>query len=580
MTWTPEDEKRSHEIVATFIYHRKDADSPYYREIFDFHPIGTGLTKSDDEVEKEGLVLHKLFEPKDPEKPYAAEYYAKRAIHKYFKELLDLGNGYNGQIIRLWFNKFIAEKQIFLEIVELIKRAKLEAHQDLILYLIAHIQYYFVNHIATYATPEKWSRIQDIQRQTDELGRVLDWHTDRSWERGNNPPKPSPTGVTFTYQEKGQNARITDRFLVNRILEGTKNEFEQTPYFDWKLGLKRAVSVVKEDESKFDFKERVSIAWHRFLTEEQLFPVEEGKATSNQELLFIGQLLPYTLVLQWPESKLPEEIIRNVRTWVTQNRAELEQIPDSFEIVPENFDGLLQFFPPQFLNLGPMQKDFYVLRGAAIIIERFDLYRYGREIAHVLACFQVLKQELDSDFMRFSEGIFPLPKIQAFFEFLNGGAKTVKIGKITEIKFQKEGHSEPLEISDPAPIELIQRALTEYLRTHPEDLSGDIFMTERFIDPVDNHFTIGHNDEFRPINQRFHSWFCRHFYLYLKARFPKEGFEPKVASEYKTIIGATILQFQPHQFVMKEQEHQMYFKVEQWLKDSGLDVPVLGIRAW
>lgn len=126
-----------------------------------------------------------------------------------------------------------------------------------------------------------------------------------------------------------------------------------------------------------------------------------------------------------------EEIIKNVRTWVTQNRAELEQVPDSIEIVPENFDGLLQFFPAQFLNLGPVQKDFYVLSGAAIIIERFDLFRYGREIAHLLACFQVLKQGLDSDFMWFSEGRIPLPKIQAFFEFLNGGIKAVRLGKIT-----------------------------------------------------------------------------------------------------------------------------------------------------
>lgn len=82
-------------------------------------------------MEKEGFVLYKLFEPKDPEKPYAAEYYAKRAIHKYFKELLDLGNGYNGQITRLWFNKFIAEKQIFIEIIGLIREAKLEAYQEL-----------------------------------------------------------------------------------------------------------------------------------------------------------------------------------------------------------------------------------------------------------------------------------------------------------------------------------------------------------------------------------------------------------------------------------------------------------------
>jgi hypothetical protein len=578
MSITKEEEERLQEIHKIYIFRKWDSEWNRHRKVFDFFEEG-GSIKPDESVKQEGFVLHKLFEPNDPEKPYAAENYAKKAVHKYFKELLDLGNGYNGQVIRLWYNKIIAEKQIFLEITELIKGAKLEANQDLILYLIARIQDYFDHHIADYTTPEKRARINGIQKQADELGRVIDWYTDKTWQKEDTPPKPRPTGVTFTYPAKGENARITDPSLVRSILEGTMNELEHTPYFDWKLALKKKVSSVKEDESKFDFKERVAIAFHRFLTEEQIFKLSEGKATSDQELLFIGRLLPYTLVHEWPESKLPEEIIKNVRTWVTQNRVELEQVPDSFEIMPENFDGLLRFFPPEFLNLGPVEKDFSVLQSAALIIERFDLFQYGREIAHLLACYRALKDVLESDFRLFSGGIIRLPKVQAFFEFLNCGSKTVKTGKITNIKFQKEGHSEPLEISDPAPLEIIQRALQEYYRTHPEDLSCDVFETERTPNEY-GLFNIEPKDLFKQSNQRFYPWFCKHFYLYLKARFPKEGYEPEIASQYKTIIAATILQFQHHQFVMKEQEHEMYFKVEQWLKDSGLEVPILGIRAW
>lgn len=574
------------EIHKTYTFRKWDHERKDYREVFEFFYRDSGTIKPDEAVDQEGLLLYQLFQPIDPQKPYAEEYYTRTILHKYFKEVLSLGNSYNGQITRLLYNKIILEKQIFSEINELIEQYNFQAHRDLFFYLIAQIQEYYTDTVIRQESPAKQEQIKNIDSQALVLEQILDWHTDKSWQKDIGKPNPIPNAITFFYKRK--EFKIMDSFLIHDILEGAKNQLEHSPYFDWRIGLRRTVSIMKGDTpKKAKFFDLISVALNRFLTQEKFFRLEEGKETNNQATYFLGEILKYCLFLdltdeQLKTEKLKEDKISFFKTRLGRSIKKVGNHPieavDYLEVVPKDFETLSKYFPPQFLNLCPPEKRIGTLSNATILIERFRLEKYGLEVIHILACFQSMIEGLESDFRLYSQGIIEQPKIQAFFEFLNGGSETLTFGKIKSISFRKEGIDSEFIISEQEPLELIQKALNEYVRNHPEDISNDLILVDHTVDPTDGLPMIGLMDSYRPTNQRFYPWFSKQFYLYLTAQFPKDGYYPKVAAERKLIIAVTILLFQNHLFLEKEKEEDMYFKVEEWLEISGLEIPKYGVR--
>jgi len=577
---TKEEQKRLQEIHRTHVFLKWNPEWQRHRDIFDFFRED-GTIKDDEEAEKERFVLYKIFQPIDPEKPYAEEYYTKTILHKYFKEMLNLGFDPNPQSIRLWYNKIIAEKQIFVEINRVIDEHGFQSHRAFFLYLISHIQDYFTKSVFDFTQGEKAAQIRKIEKEGKKLEQIMDWYTDKSWEKNQSQPKPRPTSISVTYPSSkeypSQKTTITDPFLIHHILEGTKKDLEHEPVFGWRLGIKRSVSAIKADEEKLYFKERLVSALHHFLTEEHFFKLEANKKTSDQEIRFIAEVLKFSLVADWEPEKDQADLVRQLRNYINPKRDKLQRVPDYMEVAPKEFDNLLKFFPAQFLNMCSLEKDMPTLLKGTTLIERFELQSKGAEVIHILGCFGNALNAIESDFWTVCLGLLYVPKIQAFFEFLNLNCENVRPGKLTGIKFQKEGHEGFFEITDPEPLALIQKALREYLRAFPEDVSNDVAFVEHKVDPV-HGYLIGPVDSFRPSGERFFPWFCKHFYEYLEAQFPKEGYLPKIAEERKEIIALTILLFQNHQFLEPEKFTDMYFKVENWIYLSGLSVPTSGIR--
>ncbi len=549
---------------ATHIFREWDVKRKHYFEIIDIYSQQE-LEKRKDELKKKGIVLHKIFPW--PDKPVPADFEKEQTMRSmtyyFFKEVLKFQYANNGGMNEWDINKLILRKSDLEAIQKLIKDNKLEKYGDLIFYLIAKIQDYYISEVEYYERPEVEKGVRNIEAETEELIKVIDRVSPDSRRIMEIDIKPDLKSISFIFPDIDP-VKIESPALIRAIIEALKGEYNHRTYKNWKKDLRRDAKFHAADLEKKYYKNNVAIALHNLFTYLKLFPVKPGAKTSNKELLCIAKILEHGLMKIGSQGISEAEKIKNIRNWINPKRKELVTYPTHVETQPD-MAMLEKYFDKKLLACVPLIKSTNKLADAMYIAERFEIHHLTKEICHLMDCFNQRNMQIGHQFTLY--GKFPTyPQALKNFHKLAGGVALQK-KKITELSFKVEGELKSQTIRERTPLLLIERALAEYYENHREEFDFDIMATEVTQSPDFSSYHVNNLEKYREQKERFMPQFCKNLYDLLLNEAPPIERDHTPSERYISIIAV----FLKHCLLFNTlwvDEDIIREKVKQWRKDA------------
>jgi hypothetical protein len=574
---TPEMNSRLNEIVRTYVFQRLDQSSGFHRHIFDYFNTPEGNPKSDESAVQEGFVVETIYERLQPPVKIAdssRQNKLRRFAEKYFKEVIPIGYYFEGrnQTKHLdWkYHKVLLDKITHHSITGLTNEYGLQEYYPFILQILAQAQNEYIDKIVFLERPEKRKELKEIDNQVDTLINIL--------KRFDTKAKPveeiaqikSIDEIVFRY--KSDVLKVSSPTLVHGIMSGLLEHFSAPPSGNWEFSVSQYASIIKEQFKNYDFKERLTIAIHNWLTKESIIPLNGKAKTADKALRFIAEFIKIAgIPFEGKATALGDEV-RILRNYI--NRKNIIRHQEEFTIEPDH-SRLKKHFPAWFFKLTTKFKTEKEMETAVYIASRFNLWPILTDLATIAEVLTNLKKV-----PHFDTYVIPgihqdgkeIPDVESFirlFESVKPSFSIMRPIPLTSLSFTLQGSKNNYQINQAIPLSLIQKALKEYAHNHPEDLSFDLVAQEHYYKEEGDVFPhVKHKNEFNPLDKRFFPIFCRDFYNYLLEFSPPQEREAFPKHRYIPIIAVMIIKCMSDEIHDAPLEAKMIEKVSDWYELS------------
>lgn len=574
---TPEMNSRINEIVRTYILRKLDPKAGFHRPIFDYFNTPDGSPLSDENAVKAGFVVETIYErllPPVKNADSSRQHKFRRIAEKYFKEVIPIGiyfEGRNRSKHLDWkYHKVLLDKKVHRSITQLTEEYGLQEYYSLILQILAQAQNEYIDKIVFLERPEKRKELKEIDSQVETLIKIL-----KRFDIEGKPLKEMAqikTVEEIVFKYKSDVLKVFSPTLVHGIMSGLLEHFSAPPAGNWEFSVRQYASIIKEQFENFDFKERLTIAFHSWLTKEAILPLTGKAKTADKALRFIAEFLKIAGIPFEGKSTAHGDEVRILRNYI--NRKNIIRHPEEFTIEPDH-SRLKKHFPAWFFRITTKFKTEKELETAVYLASRFNLWPILADLATLAEALTNLKEV-----PHFNTYLIPgihqdreeIPEVDSFIRLFESVKPTFSIlgtTPLTSLSFTLQGSKRTFQINQAIPLSLIQKALKEYAQNHPEDLSFDLVAQEHIYKEEGDAFPhVRHKNEFNPLAKRFFPSFCRDFYNYLLEFSPPQEREAFPKHRYIPIIAVMIIKCLSDQIHDAPLEAKMVEKVSEWYELS------------
>jgi hypothetical protein len=451
-----------------------------------------------------------------------------------------------------------------------LKTAGLSAHEGFFLFLICKIQEAYARDIAFFDTPEERKRIDKYPTELENLRTVLQ-NTDIGFGREPSerlPPKLEAVSFKFNTENT---VKISDDSLLHSISCAIKEHFDRGNLGDWRKRLNSLPPVWHENQMPNAFRFKICKALHNLLKETRLFDFQD-KATTDQEIRAIGEILRYSLV---PFRDRQNDVLDYDADWdkiKSQIRSAISrqplQYPDTFwpkDRLNIDTERLKRFFDADFIDCGESPYPVFDIRTVATITHRFDLNPIVGDLVHIFSCLGVRHFQLGHQFSALIST--PIEKNSDYKSWSTLFKMPTTPTAIKNVSITLEG-GETLNFQEYLSLSLLQNAILEFRDDHQYEFEFDFYESKvRPIPDSNGAFGLDITGQLHQPQNRFLPRFCRQCFEYLKNADPNYN-DGITDFRYYEVIGQLLLDAN----YFSEQQHSDQFvasQVKKWIKNTN-----------
>lgn len=214
---------------------------------------------------------------------------------------------------------------------------------------------------------------------------------------------------------------------------------------------------------------RIALALHLFFTENTFFKIRAKNSTTNNELVFISDILSLANLYPKKRDKGDAERMKVTRLIMDQIALPPEQRIKGFNFRDIDLSILEKYFSKEILKLGNENKSKYVGYAAMGICNRFNIHIKERawEIAHMIECIDIHLKRIGSDLELATEKFEGLKVFKDFIE-------NVFSGQLKSISYETSISNHPGVIKQEQPVNMIAHAIYSYFNHYRLNLNVDI----------------------------------------------------------------------------------------------------------
>lgn len=551
---------------ATHIFHEWDDIYGGYRAIANLI-CDADLIEQKDVLEREKILVYKLFKMPDRPSNNHMQHHAwcRNLAYHFFKEVFMLPDTMGSLMNEFDLARIIIRKKTFDEIESLIKENNLTHIKDLIFFIIAKIGDVYLGEVEYLERPEMTKQMNNAGKEAEKLITVIDRVRPDLHDLWNKKNLPKLKNITFDFPDI-EPLKIEDPLFNISIVEAIKSDFQNRPLKNWRKEVRKFAEFYLDDKEKLKYRFHVAIALHNLFSHLKTFPLKQGKASSDTELLCIAKILEFGFLKIGNEGISDAQKIRNVRNYINPKRNKLSTYSSHIEAKP-NFEILEKYFEKEFLKSVLLIKHIDVVKTAIYISERFDIQHLRAELAHLIDCIQHRKNQLGWQFSTQGLPTETHPTIGSLFKLISPFRIDKDKIQLTELSFKLDNNNEIHTIKEELPLMLIERALTEYYHNHQEEFDVDILNSKIHENSQTGAFRVEELGGYKKQGERFLPTLCTNLYNFLLNEAPPEKTVASATEKYSEII-AVILQRCLVFNRMSDEEDILKQKVKQWLKEA------------
>lgn len=472
-----------------------------------------------------------------PEKPPYDNYirhnnWLLHLLTTYFKDVFHEKSAENGVMPSHKYYNFLMPERTYNEIMLCINRNELLEIRDLIFEVIAIAQEKYTGDISFWEQEENKKLITTAEKEANKAIEVLTKADPFNFL----DPDRIPTkllGINFVFTDGS--IKIEHEWLAGEFIEHFREYYDNLPFKNWKLDLKRYPVRFNENKDQLQFRFRLAKSFYNLLIGTGLYKLNGAANTPNKLMICIAELMEFCLIPLAGEEESDSEKAKIVRNWIKRSKLENST---SYLSVEVNINRLESYFPKNFLELGEEIKRIDALNSATYIAVRFNIEHLKTDLAHLYQCLEQIRHYIGHQLTR--EGVKSLPnfpEMEAFSSLLLGAKKGQKINSIT---FKIEGSEQEQTLSSSLPLLMISDALKAYQYKNRVEADTEIYNT-KFKKLENGVIEIEYDKSFTSPEDRFIVKFVGGFYNFLQDEAAPNDNEYDPSIRYHEIIANLLL---------------------------------------
>jgi hypothetical protein len=288
----PEVLKRVNDSGDVYVFTEQILDSePNENEVF--YPVYDYLFDIKTEpFSQSEVVCFEIFTKNKKDKIY---YESK--LNQYFNETLFWSIYDKSGKLEIEKTRFYLTKENLQNIRKLINENGLERHHDFILYLIATLQEFYQAKVKFNESEAETKKKLALPQQVDFLKRSMELYESskkinhKNFDENLNLPEIKSIKFEFKIDGRKKTFKISDSFLLHSTMDGVIQFFNNKKFDNYKEQLDFIPTIYFKYENGTNFKKMIANSLHEWLIGEGLFSLNNGKMTSDAEILFIAKIL-------------------------------------------------------------------------------------------------------------------------------------------------------------------------------------------------------------------------------------------------------------------------------------------------
>lgn len=544
-----------HTYVFQYFDEKMKMHRPYW-DIFRFDDKKLEIARQ----EKDYLEIH-LFPISDGvsrESSFHAHGWMQDAFLNFFKEVFEIQSFIQGYHWHFDFSRLILPKPLFDEIMGVIEDNGLTDVRDLILFIIAKTQDFYLEHVKFWEQSAQKKMVRNIGKEVQNIIKMIEKVEDRTWMNDPNAKVPDELlHVIFAFPTEA--FKVADPWIAKEFIDHFKKHYSEGAYKNWKMQLEAIPPQYEEYRIKQQFKFLLAKSLYKFLTETRLFTLEAKKPYPNKLMECIGKIIEFGLIPIQDFNNSNADKIKNVRNWI-----KLHEVKPglTYEKIELDRNKLYKYFDKEFIDSVDDIKRADSISHGFFLCKRFETMPLIREVIHLVACLDEWRRRISShmDSNRW-EDASSLPDEYKPFKLLIQSLKKGK--KLVKFSFKLEGDKTEHQLLEKLPLHLIQNAINHHYADFQEDYEIDLLQTEIKNAEPQGSFSFRATGRFNLPEERFLPRLVDSFYNYLLNESPPNEREHTPSERYYLFI-ANALQSGHYFQTPSSEEWQLKEKVKRW----------------